>query len=78
MNYYEQSANKAVNSMKNFELIKILEQDLESEYGAIEQYREHLKLIKDSSLIAKLEEIIQDELDHVNILTDVISKLRGE
>lgn len=78
----KENTMRAVNAINNFELIKILSQDLESEIGAIEQYKEHLKYIvshnDDKSMIAKINEIISDEQDHYNILQNMINELKGD
>lgn len=77
MTYIATAAQQSALAMHNFDLIKMLQQDLEGEVGAIDQYQEHLQRITDKQIRTQLQEIIQDEQDHYRILLSIIDKLSG-
>lgn len=54
---------------------KMLLADVESEKGAIKQYRMHIELIQDSCVNAVLERIIKDEEYHIMLLQMMLEEL---
>lgn len=51
--------------------------DVEGEYAAINQYKMHIKMIKDSYVNAVLERIIKDEEYHIMILQVLVKNLNN-
>ena len=49
--------------------------DVEGEYAAINQYRMHIRMIKDAYVNAVLERIIKDEEYHIMILQTLVKNL---
>lgn len=56
-------------------LEKILVADIESEKAAINQYRMHIKMIKDNHVNAVLARIIKDEEYHIMLLQTLLKEL---
>lgn len=56
---------------------KMLLADIESEKGAIKQYRLHIKMIKDVHINAVLERIIKDEEYHILLLQEMLKGCSG-
>ena len=54
---------------------KMIAADIESEKAAINQYRIHIKMIKDNSVNAVLARIIQDEAYHIMLLQALAKEL---
>lgn len=54
---------------------KMLQVDIESEKAAINQYRMHIKMIKDEDVNAVLARIIKDEEYHIMMLQALIKEL---
>jgi bacterioferritin len=55
-----------------------LENDLESEYKAIQNYKRHIGIIKDPYVQAVLKRIIKDEELHVVLFKDAINNLNNK
>lgn len=53
----------------------VLSEVINSEYQAIEKYKQQIKLIKDPCIIAILQRIIEDEQLHITILKEWETKL---
>lgn len=53
---------------------KMILADIEAEKGAINQYRMHIKMIRDDCINAVLERIIQDEEYHIMMLRSLLEK----
>lgn len=58
-----------------YDLLDRLKADLESEYKAIENYKKHISIIPDPYIKALLNRIILDEMVHINLFNEAISKL---
>ena len=56
--------------------INRLELAIKGEYGAIEQYRDHICKIKDEEICALLERIILDEELHIKIFKHLLEKCK--
>ncbi len=60
-----------------FNLLNQLNSDLQSEYDAIQTYKEHIELIKDPYIEKILQRIILDEETHVKLFKEMISKVES-
>lgn len=52
--------------------------DIDGEHKAIEQYRKHIKEIDDPCIKANLERIIEDEMYHIRLLTELLHELDND
>lgn len=59
------------------ELCERLKADIDSEYKAIEGYREHISMIDDPYVKAILERIILDEKVHIRLFNEALNKFCG-
>ena len=53
---------------------KMILADMDAEKGAINQYRRHIKMIRDNYVNAVLARIIKDEEYHIMLLQDVYKR----
>lgn len=56
-------------------VVNMLISDLKGEYGAIEQYKSHIKKIDDPCINAVLSRIIKDEEYHIQLISSLIDNL---
>lgn len=56
-------------------LLEQLKSDLEAEYEAIYNYRQHIELIKDPYIQTILKRIVEDEEMHVQLFKSMIAKV---
>jgi bacterioferritin (cytochrome b1) len=60
------------------ELIKILNESISAEYGALFVLPRHIAIVKDAELKQQLREIAQMELEHAEKTAQIINALGGE
>jgi bacterioferritin len=64
--------------MKKKEIIALLNEDLESEHGAIIQYLSHAYAIGEGELACEIEAIAREEMRHLDWLAETIVELGGK
>lgn len=57
-----------------FEICDMLAADIQGERDAIAQYRRHIEMIEDNNIRTLIERIIQDEQEHIVLLTEKFQK----
>lgn len=62
----------------NFDIITLLEQNIEAEIGAIETYTELEKFTRDKDVVTntKIKEILADEQEHLQNLQDLLKDIK--
>ena len=57
--------------------IKLLEDDMQGEQGAIEMYNRHIQQIDDKDIKDLLAHIVNEEKEHLKELKELIEKKKG-
>lgn len=63
-----------VNFTTDFE--EMLRQDIQSETIAIRNYEAHIHAIKDQYIVELLKRIVEDEIEHLHLFEQLLSKLK--